>query len=94
MGIHLKYGSFTFSGIERKSPALISALPSNKSSLCSLHRSRDLGREGPNDLIVSIKREADGRRLRRRKIIDEKNRAMNGSLRNTSTGSKEATFVI
>ena len=45
----------------------------------------------------SIKRAADGRRQRSRKIIEEegeKNRAKNGSLRNTSTDSKGTTFVI
>ena len=45
----------------------------------------------------SIKRAADGRRQRSRKIIEEereKNSAKNGSLRNTSTNSKGVTFVI
>ena len=52
---------------------------------------------GPNGQIVSVKRTADGRRQRSRKIIDEereKYRAMNRSLRNTSTDSKATTFVI
>ena len=52
---------------------------------------------GPNGQIVSVKRTADGRRQRSRKIIDEergKCKAKNGSLRNTSTDSKGATFVI
>ena len=55
------------------------------------------GGGGPNGPIVSVKRAADGRRQRSRKIIDEereKNRAKNGSLRNTSTDSKGTTFVI
>ena len=46
---------------------------------------------------VSVKRAADGRRQRGRKIIDEereKYRDKNGSLRNTSTDSKRATLVI
>ena len=46
---------------------------------------------------VSVKRAADGRRQRSRKIINEereKYRAKNGSLQNTSTDSKGATFVI
>ena len=50
-----------------------------------------------NDQIVSVKRAADGRRQRSGKIIDEereKYRYENGSLRNTSTDSKETTFVI
>ena len=67
------------------------------SSLCGLHRSGDRGGRGPNGQIVSVKRTADGRRQRSRKIIDEereKNRAKNGSLRNTSTDSKGTTFVI
>ena len=52
---------------------------------------------GPNGQIVSVKRAADGRRQRSRKIIDEereKYRAKNESLRNTSTDLKETTFVI
>ena len=55
------------------------------------------GRGGPNGQIVSVKRAAGGRRQRSQKIIDEereKYRAKNGSLRNTSTDSKGATFVI
>ena len=54
-------------------------------------------RDGPNGQIVSVKRAADGRRQRSQKIIDkkrEKYRAKNGSLRNTSTDSKGAAFVI
>ena len=73
------------------------ALQSKQSSLCGLHRSRDLGGEGPNGQIVSEKRAADGRRQRSLKIINEereKYRAENGSLRNTSTDSKGAVFVI
>ena len=53
--------------------------------------------EGPNGQIVSIKRAADERRQRSRKIIDqkrEKYRVQNGSLWNTSTESKGTTFVI
>ena len=57
------------------------------------------GRGGgrPNDQNVSVKRAADGRRQRSRKIIDEEReeyRAKNRSLRNTSTDSKGAAFVI
>ena len=62
-----------------------------------LHRSGDRGGGGPNGQIVSVKRAADGRRQRGRKIINEKRgkyRAKNGSLRNTSTNSKGAIFVI
>ena len=47
--------------------------------------------------IVSVKRAADGRRQRGRKVIDEereKYRAKSGSLRNTSTDSKGTTIVI
>ena len=50
-----------------------------------------------SDQIVSVKRAADGRRQRSRKIIEEKRekyRAKNGSLRHTSTDSKGTTFVI
>ena len=53
--------------------------------------------DGPNSQIVSIKTAADGRRQRNQKIIDkkrEKYRAKNESLRNISTDSKEAAFVI
>ena len=48
-------------------------------------------------MILSIKRAANERRQRSRKIIDksrEKYRNKNRSLRNTSTDSKGATFVI
>ena len=56
------------------------------------------GRRGanPNGQNVSIKRAADRRRQRSRKIIDkerEKYRDNNGSLRNTSTDTKGTTFV-
>ena len=68
-------------------------LQSNQSSFCGLHRGRDRGIGGPNGQIVNIKRAADGRRQRSRKIIDEK-REKYGSLQNTSTDSKEETFVI
>ena len=57
----------------------------------------DRGGGRPNGQFVSVKRAADGRRQRSRKIIDEereKYRAKNGSLRNTSTDSKGTTFVI
>ena len=50
-----------------------------------------------NDQIISVKRAADRRRQRSRKIINEyreKYRAKNGFLRNTSTDSKGTTFVI
>ena len=52
---------------------------------------------GPNGQIVSIKRAADGRRQRSRKIMNEereKYRAKNESLRNNSTDSKGTAFVI
>ena len=96
MGIQLE-GGLTFARIERKTPVLRPALQSKQSSLCGLHRSGDRGGEGSNGQTVSIKRTADGRRQRGRKIIDEereKYRAKNGSLRNTSTDSKGAAFVI
>ena len=79
-----------------KTPVLRPALQSKQSSLFGLHRSRDRGGGRPNGQIVSVKRVADGRRQRSRKIINEereKYRAKNGSLRNTSTDSK-GTFVI
>ena len=52
---------------------------------------------GPNGQIVSVKRAADGRRQRGRKTINEEREqytARNKSLRNTSTDSKGAAFVI
>ena len=70
---------------------------SDQSSLCGLHRSGDRGGGGPDGQIVSIKRAADGRRKRGRKIINEereKYRAKNGSLWSTSTVLKGLTFVI
>ena len=70
---------------------------SDQHSLCGSYRSGDRGGGGPNSQIVSVKRAADETRQRSRKIIDEereKYRANNGSLRNTSTDSKEMTFVI
>ena len=63
-----------------------------------LHSSRDRGGGRPNGQLVSIKRAADGRRQRPRKMIDEereKYRAKKGGfLGNTSTNSNGATFVI
>ena len=97
MGIHREEGGLTFARIERKTPVLRSALQLKQSSLCGLHRSGDRGKGGPNGQIVRIKRAADGRRQRSRKVINkkrEKYRAENGSLRNTSMDSKEAAFVI
>ena len=73
------------------------ALQSKKSSLCCLHRSRDRGGGGPNGQVVSIKRAADGKEHRSRKIIDEKRekyRAKNRSLRNISADLKGTPFVI
>ena len=97
MGIHREEGNLTVARIERKTPVLRPALQSKHSSLCGLHHSGDQGGEGPNDQIVSVKRAADGRRQRARKIIDEereKYRAKNRSLRNTSTDSKGTSIVI
>ena len=69
-----------------------------QSSMCGLHRSVDRGRGRSNGQIVSVKRAADGRRQRSRKITDDeerkKYRAKNGSLWSTSTDSKGVTFVI
>ena len=81
----------------RKAPVLTPALQSKQSSLCVLHRNRDRGGGRPSDQIVSVKKAADGRRQRSREIIDEKRekyRTKNGSMRNTSTDSKRAAFVI
>ena len=76
---------------------LIPAPQSKQSSLCGLHRTGDRGGGGPNGQIVSVRRAADGRGQRSRKIIHEKRekyRAKNGCLQNTSTDSKGTTFVI
>ena len=62
-------------------PVLKPTIQSKQSSLCGLHRSRDRGGEGPNVKIVGVKRAADGRRQRSRKVNDEKRekyRAKNG----------------
>ena len=70
---------------------------SEQSSLCGLYRSGDRGGAGPNGQIVSVKRAADKRRQRSRRIIDEEReryRTKNASLRNTSTDSKGTAFVI
>ena len=75
MGINLKEGGLTFAQIERKTPVFISALQSKQRSLCGLHGSGDRGRGGPNGQIVSVKRAADGRRQRNRKIIDKKEKS-------------------
>ena len=83
--------------IERKTLVLRPAIQSKQSSLCGLHRSRDRVGGGPNGQIVSVKRAADGRRQRDRKIIyenSEKYRVNNGSLRNISRDSKGTTLVI
>ena len=96
MGIHLQEGGLTFTQIERKTPVLRPTHPLKQSSLCDLHRIGNRGGGGPNGQIVSVKRTADGKQ-RGRKINNEereKYRAKNGSLRNTSTDSKETAFVI
>ena len=97
MGIHCEEGSLALARIEWKTPVLRPALQSKQISLCGLHRSGDQGGGGPNGQIVSVKRAADGRKQRSRKIINEereKYRAKNGSLQNTWTDSKESIFVI
>ena len=73
------------------------ALQLKQSSLCSLHRRGNRGARRPNGQIISVKRAADGKRQRNRKIIDEERKkygAKNGSLWNTLTDSKEMTIVI
>ena len=64
---------------------------------CVAYSSEGRGVGGPNDQIVSLKKAADERKQRSRKIIDEERenyRAKNESLQNTSTDSKRPTFVI
>ena len=56
--------------MKRETPVLTSALQSNQSVLCGLHRRSNEG-ERPNNQIVSVKKAADGRTQRSRKIIDE-----------------------
>ena len=73
MGIHWEEGGLTFARIERKTPVLRPALQSKQSSLCGLHCSGYRGGR-PNGQIVSVKRAADGRRQRSRKIIGEERR--------------------
>ena len=95
MGIHR--GGFIFAPIERKMPVLRPALQLKQSSLCGSTTVGTNREGGPNGQILSVKRAADGRRQRSRKIIDEKKekyRAKNGSLWNTLTDSKKTTFVI
>ena len=91
-------GGLIFTRIKRKTLVLRPALASVESKLLVWpYRSRDKWGGEPNSQIISIKRAADGRRQRRREFIDEKreeHRAKNGSLQNTSTYLKEATFVI
>ena len=75
MKIHREEGGLIFARIERKTPVLRPALQSKQSILCGLRRR--LGR-GPNGQIVSLKKAADGKRQRGRKIINkerEKNTA-------------------
>ena len=81
MGIHWEEGGLTFARIERKTPVLRPAIQSKQSSLCGLHRSRDQEGGGPNGQIVSVKRAADGRRQRGRKIIDEEREKVHGQER-------------
>ena len=71
MGIRREEGGLAFSLIKRKTPVLRPAIQLKQSSLCGLHSSEDGGGGGPNGQIVSVKRAADERRQRIRKIIDE-----------------------
>ena len=98
MEIHQKEEVLTFAQIERKTPVLRPALQLNQSFWCDLHGSRDQGGGEPICQIVSIKEAADGSRLGRREIMNdkrEKNRNKNESLRNSSsTDTKGATCLI
>ena len=78
--------------MERRTAVQISVLQLNQSSLCSLHLSRNGRGGGSNGQFVSIKTTADRRRQRSRKI--EKYRVKSTSLRNISTNSKKAVFVV
>ena len=97
MRIHRKEGGLTFARIDRNTPVLRPVLQSKQNFMCHLHRSTDRGGGGLNSRIVSVKIAADIRGQRSRKIINEereKYRAKNIFLRNTSTNSKGAAFVI
>ena len=48
--------------------------------MCGLHRSRDRGGGGPNGQVVSVKRAADGKKQRSRKIIDEERKVLGQEL--------------
>ena len=84
VGIHSKEGGLTLAWIERKTPVLRPALQSKQSSLSGLHCSGDRGGGGPNGQIVSLKRAADGRRQRGRKIINEERKVQPGVSRLSS----------
>ena len=93
--INRKEETCMFGRIERKTSILRSALQSTYTSLSNLQQGPRRG--GPNGQIVSIRRAADGRSQRSRKVIDEKRvkcRAKNVFLWNPSTDSKRGTFVI
>ena len=96
MGIYREEGGLIFSRIETKTPVLRPVIQSNHWSWCRLYCDKNRKVGAPNSQVVSIKRTADGRRKRCRKVIDlkrEKYRAKNGSMRNASTDLKGATFV-
>ena len=73
MEIRREEKDLTFPRIE-ETPVLRPAIQLNQSSLCSLPVQQGPRGKRPNDQGVSIKRTADGRRQRSRKITDE-NRA-------------------
>ena len=95
MGIHQKEGRLTVTRIERTTPVLRPAIQSNQISLSGLRSSRNRrGKKRTSWPGRQHKKAADGRRQRRKNIIDverEKYRVKNESLRNTS---KKTTFLI
>ena len=98
VGIHGKEGDLRFARSERKIPVLRRRYQrfSRFRAACVASTPAGLRGGGPSGHVVRIKRAADGRRLRSRKIIDgkrEKCMAKNGFLWNTSTDSKGAIFV-
>ena len=76
--IHREEKSLTFARIERKTPILRPAIQLNQSFLWNFHCTWDRGAGGPNGQVISIKKPADERRQRSRKIIVEKREKSTG----------------
>ena len=98
MEMHPEERGLTFTEIEKKTTVLRPVLQSNQSSLCSLHSRRRGVREedqiARSTAYIEQLMEEDRYAGRLLMIREKKYRAKNGSLQNTSTESKGATFVI